>query len=103
MKYHKNLSAERVRAMPWKTQVGMVASELSRVANLVQSGGGAEVIGCLQRARELLGVLESLDSVPVDAGIAIAQVAKQLCQARLPDAPSQAAELHRRLMLLYSA
>ena len=103
MRYHKNLSAERLRQMPWKNQVGLVASELSRAAHLRESGGGPEIAGCLQRARELLGVLESVPGVPAEAGLVLAAVAEDLSAARLGEAPAKAPGLYQRLMSLYSA
>ena len=100
MRYHKALSAARLREMPWKTLVGMVASELGRTARLLDQGGGPEMAGCLQRARELLGVLESLSSVPAEPGLILAGIAEELAPSKLQDAPQKAREIHRRLMII---
>lgn len=101
LRYHPNLTAERVRALPWRTQVGMVASELSRARHLSAAGGGPEVEGCLQRARELLGVLESSGSTPREAAQVLAGVAGELSLRRLADAPARSGEIYERLMSLY--
>ena len=103
MRLHRTLSAERLRGLPWKTQAGLVASELSRAAHLHEAGGGPEVLGCLERARELLGVLESARGVPVEAAGVLLQVASDLSRRHLPEAPAQAARLYQRVMSLYSA
>ncbi|MFH1726160.1 MAG: hypothetical protein ABII00_16245 [Elusimicrobiota bacterium] len=102
MKYHKHLSAERVRRMPWRTQVGMIASELSRVRHLSDQGGGPEVTGCLHRARELLGVLDSVPGLPREAAPKLAELARELSLSRLSEAPAKAETLYRELMALYS-
>ena len=103
MRYHKQLTADRVRSMPWKTQIGMIASELSRASHLTEQGGGPEVLGCLQRARELLGVLESSPSVPRETALPLLKVAEELSLRRLSDASFNAGALYGRLMELYSA
>lgn len=87
--------------MPWKKQVGIIASELSRAGRLREQGGGPEVLGCLHRARELLGVLESASPLPAHAGAALAEVARELSFRRLEEAPSRADALYARLMSLY--
>jgi len=89
--------------MPWKTQVGMVASELGRTARLTETGGGPEVSGCLLRARELMGVLESLPTIPSETGLILSRIAEQLARGRLQDAPSKAQDLYCRLMAVYSS
>lgn len=81
----------------------MVASELSRADSLARSGGGPEVEGCLARARELLGVLESCPTYPPHAAAVLAEAARGLCERRLSDAPAKAGPLYQRLMALYKA
>ncbi len=103
MIYHKGLSADRVRNMPCKTQIGMIASELARVRHLSQQGGGPEVLGCLQRARELLGLLESSPSLPRQEALVLLEVAQDLSLPLLEKASSKAEVLYQRLMGLYSA
>lgn len=89
--------------MPWKTQVGMVASELSRIDGLLGQGGGPEIQGCLDRARELLGVLESTSAAPIDAGVALNAVARSLSEARQDVTVTWARDLYGRLMALYQS
>jgi hypothetical protein len=103
MIYHKQLAAQRVRALPWKTQIGMIASELSRVRNLQGPDAGPEVLGCLQRAREILGLLESSPAVPLKVALPLLKVAEELSLPRLGRAAGNAEALYRQLMALYSA
>lgn len=101
MRYHKNLTAESLRRLPWRSQVGMIASELSRVRHLRESGGGPEIIGCLQRARELFGVLESSPRLPQEVAAVLAEFARELGQNRLANAPAKAGDFYQQLMALY--
>lgn len=100
MRYHRALAAERVRSMPWKTQVGMVASELSRAGQLFAQDGhsGPEIESCLNRARELLGVLESTSAAPLEAAGVLRQVSYELSSPRLSGCPPKAADLYSMLM-----
>lgn len=103
MRYHRHLEAERIRKMPWKTQVGMIASELSRAYHLAQQGGGPEVIGCLHRAKELLGILESSPILPREAVPVLCETAKALASSRIQGASAEAEILYHKLMALYKA
>ncbi len=64
--------------MPWHVQAGMVACELSRAASLLDQGGGDEVNGCIRRARELMGILESAPAIPPGPLPALAEAARGL-------------------------
>lgn len=101
MNRHKNLSADTIRRMPWKSQLGLVGSELARAEGLAAQGGGPEVAGCLERARELLGVAESCGSAPPDQGLELARISEELGASRLGEAPAKAGALYRRIMALY--
>ncbi len=102
MNYHKNLSAERIRLLPSKTQIGMIASELSRTQHLLEQDGGADVYRCLQRAREILGVMESLPSLPKQAVPVLLEIARELSLPNLRQAAPKSGALYLRLMALYS-
>jgi hypothetical protein len=56
----------------------MVDSELSRACSLLEQGGGAEVRGCLLRARELMGVLESQPVIPEEHGLRLLEVTRSM-------------------------
>ena len=86
--------------MPWTTQVGMVASELSRVQGLLAQGGGPEIAGCLDRARELMGVLESTPTAPLPAALVLKEVAYQLSNSEVAMSGDNARDLYQRLMSL---
>jgi hypothetical protein len=80
----------------------MIASELSRAYHLSEKGQSPELTGCLQRARELLGVLESSPAVPREAVGLLSHAGHVLMEKRLSEAPAQAHALYQQLMALYA-
>ena len=67
MKYHKQLTREQLLQYGWKTMLQMAASEYSR-ANSLFKQGGPEVEMCQNRAKEIIGVIESEKSLPSSIG-----------------------------------
>jgi hypothetical protein len=67
MKYHKKLTREQLLKYGWRTMLQMAASEFSRASSLVK-GGGPEVEMCQNRAKEIIGVIESERSLPSNIG-----------------------------------
>ena len=101
MKYHPNLQPARLRAMPWYRQLAMVDSELSRACNLLKQGGGAEVSGCLMRARELMGVLESQPVIPEEYGPKLLDVTRLMAIGRFGKSPGDIRDIHATLTSIY--
>ena len=102
MNHHKHLTAERVRQMPWTSQAGMVASELSRAGNLAKAQGTEEARRCLLRARELMGILETNPAIPPDQGIILAENARSMTMARLMADAGLVDRLCRNLTEIYA-
>jgi hypothetical protein len=101
MKYHPNLQPARLRAMPWYRQLAMVDSELSRACNLLKQGGGAEVSGCLMRARELMGVLESQPVIPEEHGIRLLEVTRSMAHPEFGRDSGGIHGIHETLSSIY--
>lgn len=78
MKYHKQLKREDLIKQGWDRMLLMIASEFSRAERLSKNGGGKEVEMCVLRAKELLGVLESDPSVPVNVGRSLFAILHQI-------------------------
>ena len=64
MKYHKKLSRTDLAKYDWKIILMMAASEFSRANSLSGKGNGKELVNCLMRAKELLGILEINPAIP---------------------------------------
>ncbi len=101
MRLHKHTSIERMRSFPPHMQVGMVASEVLRAANLLTRGGSPEASSSLMRARELLGALEVSPNIPVEWAPCLLGTARALdVQALLAAGPAAVQRLHDDLMAL---
>ncbi len=99
MRLHKNTTADKVRSWPPAVQVGHVASELSRAASLIETGGPGEALGALLRARELLGVMETCPALPVGWGPDLADAVHRLALDKLGNPnPAEWRSLQARLM-----
>jgi hypothetical protein len=103
MRNHGGLTADRLRKMPWHERVGMVASELSRTDSLHRMGGGSGLEGCVARARELMGVVESSPDIPPDAAAALAGVARMMGRTRLLSERDLAGRLCGQLTGIYAS
>ena len=80
----------------------MVDSEIVRAKNLLEQGGGSEVTGCLQRARELMGVLESNPTIPERFGPDLLVLVRMLGDPSIIDNQAQIGQLHERLFQMYT-
>ena len=81
--------------------MGHLASELSRAASLLESGGPTEARGALLRARELLGVMETCPEIPVGWGPDLVEAVRRLALEHLGDPdPARWRSLQARLMSL---
>ena len=80
----------------------MVDSEIVRAKNLLEQGGGSEVTGCFQRAREIMGVLESNPAIPEQFGPDLLVLVRMLGDPSIIDNQAQIAQLHERLAKVYA-
>lgn len=101
MIHYRNLTIEQVRGLPWVTVTGMLALELAQAKNLAGYGRIPDTQSCLDRARDLMGILEIMSGIPVEAALELAPVGRALVPGRIEPGAEPCNALYDRLMKIY--